>query len=325
MSLFTLDILDKELTGAKKVAVAGHIRPDGDCIGSCTALYQYLIQCRDELGIEQIDVYLEPYGQEFSILSGTENIRHTFDFDDIYDVFITLDCSSLDRLGEAIKYFNTAKFTICIDHHITNDMFADYNYVVADASSTCEVIYNLLYDNRITKSIAESLYIGIVHDTGIFKHNNTSDKTMEIAASLMRKGIDFNKLIEVTFIQKTYAQLQILGRCLMESTMLLDGKVIVSSLSRNTMEFYGLAYTDIAGIVDELRTAKGSEVAIFIYETDYLEQKVSLRSNGIVDVSKIAHSFGGGGHVKAAGCVMNGTVFDAINNLIPHIEAQLLK
>ena len=107
--------------------------------------------------------------------------------------------------------------------------------------------------------------------------------------------------------------------------MLLDGKVIVSSLSRNTMEFYGLAYTDIDGIIDQLRTAKGSEVAIFIYETDYLEQKVSLRSNGIVDVSKIAHSFGGGGHVKAAGCVMNGTVFDAINNLIPHIEAQLLK
>jgi phosphoesterase RecJ-like protein len=323
MSVFTLDILEQELSGVKKIAIAGHIRPDGDCIGSCTALYQYLMQNRNELGVEQVDVYLEPFGQEFNILSGTDKIRHTYDFDDNYDVFISLDCSSIDRLGHAIRYFNSAERTICIDHHITNDNFADLNHVVADASSTCEVIYNLMYDNRINKKIAQSLYVGIVHDTGIFKHSNTSDKTMEIAASLIRKGVDFTRLIDLTFIQKGYAQLQILGRCLMESRLLLDGKVIVSSLNRTVMDFYEVPYSDLDGIIDQLRTVKGSEVAIFIYETDNCEYKVSLRSNGIVDVSKIAFLFGGGGHVKAAGCTMCGTIHDAINNILPHIEAQL--
>lgn len=323
MSIFTIKNIEKELLHAKKIAIAGHIRPDGDCIGSCTALYLYLTQCRSELGLDRIDVYLEPFGEEFNILSGMDNIRHTYDYDENYDVFISLDCSSSDRLGQAIRYFNSAKKTICIDHHITNDYFADINHVVADASSTCEVLYDLFDDERITKEIAKSLYIGIVHDTGMFKHSNTSDKTMEIAAGLIRKGIDFTRLIDETFIQKTYIQLQILGRCLMESTLLLDGKVIVSSINRKTLEIYEANFSDLDGIIDQLRTAKGCEVAIFIYETGSNEHKVSLRSNGIVDVSKIAHYFGGGGHIKAAGCTMAGTVHDVIYNLTPHIEVQL--
>ncbi|NLO09634.1 MAG: bifunctional oligoribonuclease/PAP phosphatase NrnA [Clostridiales bacterium] len=324
MSIFNLDILEQELTGAKKIAITGHIRPDGDCIGSCSALYQYLIECKKELNIEQVDVYLETFGQEYNILSGIDKIRHRFDYDDTYDVMITLDCSSLDRLGHSIRYFETAKRTICIDHHITNDNFADVNHVVADASSTCEVIYDLLVDSRITKEIAKSLYIGIVHDTGIFRHVSTSGKTMEIAASLIRKGIDFTKLIDETFTQKTYAQMQIMGRALMESVLYMDGKLIASSISLDTMKLYEVTHTDLDGIIDQLRTAKGTEVAMFIYETEEGDNKISLRSNGRVNVSEIARSFGGGGHVKAAGCSMEGTAIDAIAKIIPHIEAQLI-
>ena len=323
MSIFTNKNIEDALLNSKKVAIAGHIRPDGDCIGSCTALYMYLNECRKELGLERVDVYLEPFGEEFNILSGTEHIRHTSDNDEVYDVFISLDSSSPDRLGFAIKYFESAKKRICIDHHITNVFFADINHVVADASSTCEVLYNLMDNNRITKEIAKSLYIGIVHDTGMFKNSSTSDKTMEIAAGLIRKGIDFTRLIDETFIQKTYMQLQIMGRCLMESQVLLGGKVIVSSIERKVLDFYGASFGDLNGIIDQLRTAKGCEVAIFIYETNDNEHKVSLRSNGIVDVSKIAYHFGGGGHIKAAGCTMAGTVQDIINTLTPHIEEQL--
>lgn len=109
MGVFTVENIEKELLNAKKIAIAGHIRPDGDCIGSCTALYLYLSECRKDLGIEQIDVYLEPFGQEFNILSGTDKIRHTYDYDESYDVFISLDCSSLDRIGHAIRYFDWQK------------------------------------------------------------------------------------------------------------------------------------------------------------------------------------------------------------------------
>ncbi len=323
MSIFNLDILEQELTGAKKVAITGHIRPDGDCIGSCSALYQYLIGCKEELNIGQVDIYLETFGEEFNILSGTDMIRHSFDYDDTYDVFITVDCSSLDRIGNSIRYFSTAKRTICIDHHITNDNFADVNHVVPDASSTCEVLYDLLVDTRITKEIAKSLYIGIVHDTGIFRHSSTSGKTMEIAASLIRKGINFTKLIDETFTQKTYAQMQVMGRALMESVLYMDGKLIASNVSLDIMKLYGVAHTDLDGIIDQLRTAKGAEVALFIYETEDGDNKISLRSNGIVNVSEIARSYGGGGHVKAAGCNIKGTVKDVVASIIPHIEAQL--
>lgn len=323
MSIITDKIIENEILNAKKVAIAGHIRPDGDCIGSCTALYLYLNEYRKELGLEQIDVYLEPFGEEFNILSGTEKIKHNCDNDEKYDLFISLDSSSPDRLGDAVKYFNFARRKVCIDHHITNDNFADVNHVVPDASSTCEVLYNLMDSGRITKDIAQCLYVGIVHDTGIFKHSSTSDKTMEIAAELIRKGIDFTRLIDETFIQKSYMQLQLLGRCLIESTLLIDGKVIVASIGRQVLDFYGASFSDLNGIIDQLRTAKGCEVAIFIYETNENEHKVSMRSNGSVDVSKIAYYFGGGGHIRAAGCTMTGTVQEIINSITPQIEEQL--
>lgn len=315
--------IDSELIGAKKIAIAGHIRPDGDCIGSCTALYQYLKQNIENKEPWQVDVYLEPFGNEFNVLHCVDEIKHSFESDVVYDVFISLDCGSLDRLGNAVKYFHTAKKTINIDHHISNQSFGMVNHVVADASSTCEVLYDLLEEERIDKEIAKSLYIGIIHDTGVFKHSNTSEKTMQTAGKLMSKGIEYSKLIDETFYSRTYMQNQILGRCLMESILVLDGKVVVSSINRKMLDFYQAASSDVDGVIDQLRVTKGTEVAIFIYETGIHEYKVSMRSNGEVNVSKIAVYFGGGGHVKAAGCTIHGTLHDVINNITPQIEIQL--
>jgi bifunctional oligoribonuclease and PAP phosphatase NrnA len=315
--------INAEVIGAKKIAIAGHIRPDGDCIGSCTALYQYLKQNKKEFGIEQVDVYLEPFGNEFRVLEGIDEIKHTYEAEEVYDLFISLDCGSLDRLGNALNYFNTAKKTINIDHHISNQSFGRVNHVVANASSTCEVLFDLFEEELINESVARSLYIGIIHDTGVFKHSNTSEKTMMIAGKLISKGIRFSELIDETFYSKTYMQNQILGRCLMESILVLNGKVVVSAIDRKMMNFYEANTTDLDGIIDQLRVTKGTEVAIFLYETDFHEYKVSMRSNGEVNVSKIAVYFGGGGHIKAAGCSMRGSLHDVINNLTPHIEAQL--
>jgi len=315
--------INDELIGSKSVAIAGHIRPDGDCIGSCTALYLYLVECKKELGLEKIDVFLEPFGNSFDMLAGTDKIRHDADAAGSYDVFISLDCGSLDRLGDAQKIFDGAKKTINIDHHISNTGFAMVNHVVADASSTCEVLYTLFDEEKITKEIAEALYTGIVHDTGVFKYSNTSGKTMTIAGKLIDKGINFSAIIDESFYAKTYLQNQILGRCLMESILVLDGKVVFAALTRKILDFYGAVPSDLDGIIDQLRVTKDTEVAIFIYEIKTHEFKVSMRSNGDVDVSRIAVYFGGGGHIKAAGCTMLGTVHDVINNLTPHIERQL--
>ncbi len=323
MSRKMLEKMDEVVRGKQKIAIAGHIRPDGDCVGSCTALYLYLKQNREAFGIEQVDVYLEPFGNEFRILPGTEDIRHTYETELEYDLFISLDCGGLDRLGNALKFFHTAKMTLNIDHHISNNLFALKNHVIDDSSSTCEVLFDLFEESRITKEVAACLFVGIIHDTGVYKHANTSQKTLKVAGSLMNKGIPFSKLIDETFYGRTYMQTQLLGRCLMESRLLLQGRVIASSISRQVQDFYEADHGDLDGVIDQLRVTKGTEVAIFIYETLPREYKVSLRSNGEINVSKIAVYFGGGGHVKAAGCTMHGSVPDIMNELAEQIEVQL--
>lgn len=146
---------------------------------------------------------------------------------------------------------------------------------------------------------------------------------MEIAGKLIEKGLDCAKIIDDTFYRKTYIQNQILGRALLESFLFMDGRCIFSGLRKKDLEFYGADTNDLDGIIDQLRVTEGVECAIFIYETSIHEYKISMRSNAIVDVSRVAEYFGGGGHIRAAGCTMSGTIYDVLNNLSKHIEMQL--
>ena len=312
--------LKNELANVKTVAISGHIRPDGDCIGSCLGVWNYL---RDNYPEIQADVYLEQIVPKFRFLNGAELVKTDCDEDKVYDLFISLDASDKERLGAAVRYLDTAKHTVCIDHHVTTPGFADVNWVVADASSASELAWETMEEEKISRHTAEALYMGIVHDTGVFQYSNTSPKTMQIAGSLIAKGIDFSRIVDETFYKKTYIQNQILGRALVESILLLDGRVIVGRIREKDMDFYGAIPADLDGIVSQLRVTDGVEVAIFLYETGNHQYKVSLRSNGPVDVSAVCAYFGGGGHVKAAGCTMHGTFYDVVNNLTLHIEKQL--
>lgn len=304
----------------KTVAIGGHIRPDGDCVGSCMGLYLYLKENYPDI---HTDVYLEKIPDTFHFIEDTEKIQHTADEGKVYDLFIALDCGDADRLGFSKVLFEQAKKTFCVDHHISNRAFADENYIVPEASSASELVYNLMESEKVSKEVAECLYMGIAHDTGIFQYSCTSPQTMEIAAELMRKGIHASEIIEKTYYEKTYAQNQIMGRALLESFMLMDGKCIASYISKKVMDFHEVTAQDLEGIVSQLRMTKGVEVAIFLYELNYQEYKVSMRANGDVDVSRVAQYFGGGGHKKAAGLTMKGTVHDVINNLTEQIQAQL--
>lgn len=312
--------LADELREVSTVAISGHVRPDGDCCGSCLAVYNYI---REHFPETEAVVYLEMVPPSYRFLSGAEDVRTDYSEDREYDLFLSLDSSDKERLGEAVKYFDTAKRTLCIDHHITNAGFADKNWVVPTASSTSELVYQILEEDKISRETAEAIYMGIVHDTGVFQYSNTSEQTMQIAGKLISKGIPFTEIIENTFYKKTYVQNQVLGRALLESILLLDGKCIVSRIRQKDMEFYGVGPKDLDGIISQLRVTEGVEVAIFLFEKDVQEYKVSMRSNNYVDVSAICAYFGGGGHVRAAGCTMRGTIYDVINNLTLHIEKQL--
>ena len=307
----------EKIENANTIAIGGHIRPDGDCVGSCMGLFGYLSNHHPE---KKVCVYLEEIPEAFDYLKIEEAMSEKTDR---YDLFIALDCGSIDRLGEAQSVFEKAADTICVDHHISNTKFAKENIVKADASSTCEILCELLPMDEIGTFSATAFYTGIIHDTGVFKHSNTSKKTMEMAGSLVEKGIPFGKIIDESFYMKTYRQLQIMGRCLLESIRVMDGRCIVSVVTKQMMDFYGAKSSHLDGIIDELRTTQGVEVAVLLTEKEPLEFKVSMRSNQIVDVSKIAVFFGGGGHVRAAGCTIKGSSYDVINNLTEHIEKQL--
>ena len=312
--------LKELLEGKQSVALGGHVRPDGDCVGSTMGLYLYLKENFPQI---ETDLYLESVPEAYSMIRHTDEVKSELPEGKIYDLFICMDCGDLQRLGFSQKLSIESKQTACIDHHVSNEAFADVNYIVPDASSTSELVYNLLDYDKMSLETAEALYMGIAHDTGIFRYSCTSPETMEAAAQLMRKGVDTAKITDRTYYEKTYIQNQIHGKALLESIMVLDQRCIVSVVRLKEMEFFKAKPSDLEGIVSQMRQTKGVEVAMFLHETASQTFKVSLRSKEQVDVSSIAKYFGGGGHVRAAGVTMKGSVHDVINNLTALIEKQL--
>lgn len=311
-------ILSDILKDVKSVGITGHIRPDGDCTGSVLALYNYIVENMPET---DVDLYLEQPGSEFYYLKNIDKIKNIPE-DKKYDVFFVLDCSSLDRIEPFISCFNNASKTVCIDHHVSNTGFTDLSKIEPQASSACEVLYGTMDADKISRNVAECIYTGIIHDTGVFKYSCTSKKTMEIAGEMMEKGIDYSDIIDNTFYKKTYVQNQILGRALLESVLFYDGKCIFTTVTMDEMEFYGVTGRELGGIVEQLRLTDGVEVAIFLYQTGEEEYKVSLRSKKKIDVAAIATQFGGGGHVRAAGYTAKGSVYQIINSIGELIEKQ---
>ena len=315
-----LDII-RECEGAKRIGISGHVTPDGDAISSCLALRKYLLNAYPEI---EVDVNLEdPIPTIFDNEVGYDTIKRDFPDGVSYDVYFALD-GNRERLGQAGKYFDAAAKRINIDHHESNkEGVGELNVVDPYMSSTSELLYTLFDKQYIDKDVAVCIYTGIVTDTGVFQYSCTSPDTMRRAAELMEYGFDHSALIQRAFYEKTYLQTQILGRCLMESVRFMDERCVVSWIDRKTQDFYKVTSKDFEGIVSQLRNIRGVEVAIFMYEKENQVYKVSLRSSEKVNVAQIAMRFGGGGHARAAGCNMSGTVYDCVNNLSKYIEKQL--
>ena len=313
--------LDSILEGVKTVGICGHVKPDGDAYGSCMGLYLFLKAYRPDI---QAAVYLEDsYSESFRFIACSDEIVHDYPAVPPHDVFFAIDCSDLQRLGSSQDYFNAAKKTVVIDHHISNKGFGMINEIQPQASSASELVALLIGRDRLNREMAEALYMGIIHDTGVFQYSCTSSRTMMVGGWLMDLGIDFSKICDETFFLKTYHQNQMLGRALTESILMMDGRLIFTVVREKDMEFYQVEPKDLDGIVQQLRVTRGVEVAVFLYETGPCQYKVSLRSNGKVDVSKIGLYFQGGGHVRAAGCTIDGDIHDVVNNIALQVAKQL--
>ena len=221
--------LRKECVEARKIGISGHIRPDGDCVGSCLALFLYLKKIFPE---KEVQVFLEKPAEIFANLKGFSEIDTTFQANGVFDVFFCLDCGK-ERLGGAQVLFEKAGKKIQIDHHLSSTGCGDLNWICPTTGSCSELIYDLLEKEYLDKEIAEAIYTGMIHDTGVFQYSNTSPETLKKAAELITFGFDFPKLIQETFYQKTYLQTQILGRALLQSIRFIVPSFFMKQMSWN--------------------------------------------------------------------------------------------
>ena len=311
--------LYNECLGAKSIIITGHIKPDGDCIGSCLAACLYL---KKRLPESDIKVVLDKPAECFDYVPGLDLIDSTFSGEKC-DILIVID-TNIERIGSASKFASNTGKIINIDHHISNVLGGgDVNYIVPEASSASELVYNLIEEEYLDDDIAALLYMGIAHDTGVFRYTNTNSDTMLIASKLMRYNFDHNKILEETFYEKSYLQYKALSYVLMHSRLFLGGNVIASAIDLSTMKELGVTNNDFDGVVSTLRATKGVECSIFMYQINSETYKISLRSSRIVDVSRVASEFGGGGHVRAAGLYLKGNKDEIIDKLINSINKDI--
>ncbi len=309
------ELIEKQNT----IAIVGHIRPDGDCIGSSLGLYNYIL---DNYPNKRVDVYLEPISEKFKFLNGAKEIINEPSHE-VYDISISVDCSDTERHGEFGIIFKNAKNTVCIDHHRSNLGFGDLYYCDPDASSACEVVSRFLDMDKISKSCAEAIYMGIIHDTGVLKYSATSEETMYIVGKLISKGIDTQFIIDETFYRVRYSQNRLTGKALMKSKQYLDGKVIASNITLEDFEEFNASKEDTDGIIDKLRVTEGVEVAILAYQIDDKTYKFSMRSISYVDVSVISVHFGGGGHIRASGFYIVGDYEESLGKILDMVSKQI--
>ncbi len=289
---------DEWMTGVSTAAVIGHVRPDGDCVGSCLGLRAYLLAA---YGIEA-DVYLEAFPDSFRILPGAQDVNPSRPADYHYDLLFALDCSEWERAGAGRERAAFSDRLICIDHHQSNPGFGDDCVLYPGYSSCCEVLYSLMREEKMNRDTAICLYLGMVHDTGVFQYSSVTPETMARAGKLISFGFDFPRLITSTYYEKSYSRQQLTGLALQKSRITPDGNGIWTSLSLKEMEDCRSSSMETDGIAEALRITKGIDYAILLYQTDETGFKGSFRSKGGTDVGKLAACFGGGGHKLASGC-----------------------
>ncbi|WP_173467622.1 bifunctional oligoribonuclease/PAP phosphatase NrnA [Fibrobacter succinogenes] len=314
--------IDDLLNEAKSVAIFGHVRPDGDCVGSTLGLYNYI---SDNYPTIKVRIFLERFPENYKILANANETYEYYneEFGD-FDLTFIMDVPTIERIGaNGSSCLRTSRKSCNIDHHISNaKQLCTVNFVDAKASSASEVLYFLMDPNKVSKATAECLYLGIVHDTGAFKFSSTGHKTMMVIGDLLEKGIDFTRIINETYYTRTYTQTLVTGYVMMNSKLALDGKVVYSYLTPEDMDHYSVTPVELSSVIDTLREVTGTEVAIFLYPVNG-EYKISLRSNYVVDVNKVAGAFGGGGHVRAAGGNSKDSPEETIAKLLKLIQEQL--
>lgn len=312
----TLDNILEEINNAETIAILTHENPDGDAIGSALALYNSLKQ----IG-KNPDVIIPEYPRTFEFLPSTDEIKKESNIEK-YDLAISVDCATIKMLNGFAKYFEDAKVRINIDHHSSNTMFGDYNYVSPDAPACAQVLIVVLKYLKvdITKEIGTCLLTGIITDTGGFKYSGVTAETFEFVAWLLNMGINVSKIYRRVLQIKTRPNFELNRIAANRLEFYEDGKVAFTYITKEDAEKVGAQSGDHEGIVETGRDIEGVEVSIFLRETDK-GCKVSMRSNEYVNVSDVCILLGGGGHIRAAGASMQCNIEQAKEKILRQIKS----
>jgi phosphoesterase RecJ-like protein len=286
--------------------ITSHIRLDGDALGSELALFLLLQDLGKRVVVYNQDITPEHY----RFLPAAKNIVHEPGDVEQYDVAFVLDCSELTRVGDQFAKIGKIKKLINIDHHISNGGFCEIKLIDAQASSTGELIFRLMSKMRvkITKDISTNLYAAILTDTGGFRYSNTNQEALRAAGALVEKGADPQWISENIYESDPPAKLKLLARAM--ETLSLDMKMKIGSLvvTRKMLQETGASMDHTDGFVDIPRAVQGIEISVLYTQLNNNCFKLSLRSKGKVNVEKIAAKFGGGGHINAAACRVEGDI-----------------
>jgi len=306
----------KAINEGHNFLVTAHVRLDGDALGSELAVYLML----KGLGKEAVVYNKDRTPERYQFLPAAHNIVHNISDIEHYDTCFILDCSDLTRVGDEAEKIRKIKKLINIDHHVSNNGFCSLKMLDAKASSTGELVFRLMQGMRfkMTKDICTNLYAAIITDTGSFRYSSTTKETFLAAGILVGEGANPQRIAENIYESDSPARLKLLAKAL--STLSLDMESRVGSMvvtHKDLLEI-GAAWEHTEGFVDIPRTVKGIEVSVLYTQREENHFKLSLRSKAKVNVEKVAKKFGGGGHIHAASCWMNGDI-DTIKSQI--IEA----
>ncbi|MFH0731332.1 MAG: bifunctional oligoribonuclease/PAP phosphatase NrnA [Candidatus Omnitrophota bacterium] len=311
----------REIRKYKNFLLISHTNPEGDSIGSQLAFEQLL----KSMGRKAFIVNSDGPGAKYAFLPGSDKIRTAVGKNIKYDAVCFLDCADIKRIGNIYKTINLTKPKINIDHHLSNTKFADIDLVEPNASSTAEVVYTLFKQAKVNidKNCAINLYAGILTDTGSFSYSNVTPFTHEVLSDLLKRGIDTNAIFRNVYEQVSLPTIKLLSAALSTLKLSASGEVCWMTIRKEMFKKYNATLQDEENFVNFPRSLKGVEVAVFFTEVSINRVKVSLRSNNNADVNKIASCFGGGGHQKASGCTLKGTIASARQRVLSEVERQL--
>lgn len=308
-----MDEIIRVIYNNRNYCISTHTNPDGDAIGSQLGLAHIL----ESLGKSVTLFNRDPTPQIYRFLRGADRILQTPGQNRSFEVYFIMDCSDKSRVGDELASQIQSRIIINIDHHVTNQHFADINWVDPDASSSAEMIYLLArrLQATISPEMAECLYTGIFMDTGSFRQSNTSSRTLKIAGDLVELGANPGRVSQEIYGKQSLAKIQLLGMVLNTLEIRADGMLALISVTRDMFNATGTTAEDVEEFVNYPRSIQGVKVGALLREEPIRGIKVSLRSKDSIDVARLASEFGGGGHQAAAGFYLDAALKDAKDRL----------